>query len=501
MTDTPQSPQKLNATLAHGFAWTAGAKWATQLITWGSVLLAARILTPSDFGLVDMAAFFVGLTNIVAEFGLGAAVLQIRNLDRHVLAQLHTFSVMLGVAAFSCSFLAAPYVAAFFHNDKLLLLVIVTSLSFLITGFQMVPLGLLQKALDYRRLSLTEAAMACTQALVLMIGVLTGVGYWALVMAGGLLSGKAVSALLVNIWHPVGFGWPRWRQIVEPARLGWHLTVSRVGWAAYAQADSIVVGKVLGAGSLGTYRIATDLASAPSEKLGMLIMRVTGPFFASVQSDTATVRRYFILFSESLALSVFPMMFGIAAISQEPDSGRVGQSLEWCRHGVALAVPLCGIPNAQHVNGTGTHLLAPHPIHDVDLVAFRSRDGAHLHDRFPLGNWSGRGFVAAPFPRDHRHSRLLAPPAHPALRYRVRESAGACRHQLHHHGDGRAADSSLAAARTERLSASGNPDPGGSHFVHVYFMVAISPDGTAVSAVPISTPHRAECSRAEEFGQ
>jgi O-antigen/teichoic acid export membrane protein len=131
------------------------------------------------------------------------------------------------------------------------------------------------------------------------------------------LSGKAISALLVNIWHPVSFRWPRWSQIVEPARLGWHLTVSRVGWAAYAQADSIVVGRVLGTGPLGTYRIATDLASAPSEKLGMLIMRVTGPFFASVQSDTATVRRYFLLFSESLALSVFPMMFGIAAISQD----------------------------------------------------------------------------------------------------------------------------------------------------------------------------------------
>src|SRR5437016_7912815 len=105
MSEAAASPQtsKLDHAIVHGLAWTAGAKWMTQLITWASVLASARLLSPSDFGLVEMAAYFTSVTNLLAEFGIGAAVLQMPELDRRVVAQLNTISVVFCTLAFGCS--------------------------------------------------------------------------------------------------------------------------------------------------------------------------------------------------------------------------------------------------------------------------------------------------------------------------------------------------------------------------------------------------------------
>ena len=73
-TATPHS--KLDKAVFHGLAWTAGAKWLTQIATWASVCISARLLSPADFGLAGMAGAITNVANFLAEFGLGATVLQ-----------------------------------------------------------------------------------------------------------------------------------------------------------------------------------------------------------------------------------------------------------------------------------------------------------------------------------------------------------------------------------------------------------------------------------------
>jgi O-antigen/teichoic acid export membrane protein len=60
-----------------------------------------------------------------------------------------------------------------------------------------------------------------------------------------------------------------------------------------------------------------NVAAAPTDKIGLLVMRVTGPLFARVQNDPVLVRRYFRIGTEALSLAVFPLMFGLAAVAPE----------------------------------------------------------------------------------------------------------------------------------------------------------------------------------------
>ena len=318
---TPQEPsehtheqkRKLDRRVVGGIAWTAGAKWATKVISWASLIALARMLSQTDFGISGMAGIYFNLTNLLAEFGVGTAVLHMPELNRRALGQLHAFSVLLCTSIFALSCVLAPLLARFFHTPALIPVIIVGSSGFFVTGFQAVPLGLLQKELDYRRLSLSEAAQSIIQALVSVTCAWLGWGYWSLVIGG--LSGKIANAVMITSWKRVPFSIPRWQEIKAPIELGRQTAVGRLAWSAYSYSDGIIVGRFLGDAMLGSYNMAMNLATAPADKVSALLMRTAGPLFANVQNDLALVRRYYLIFVEVLSLAVMPLMAGLVIVA------------------------------------------------------------------------------------------------------------------------------------------------------------------------------------------
>ena len=312
--DGTRNRASLDAKFAGGLAWTAGAKWATQFLTWGSTVAIARILFPADVGVAEIAGIFFSITNVLAEFGIGTAVLHMPELDRKTLGQLHLFSLLLCSGIFVLAVLASPLLALFFRNDHVLFFA-ANNIAFLVTGIQAVPFGLLQRDMDYRKLSLLEALTALMQAIVTVLAALAGWKFWSL-WAGG-FAGKIAATTLMCYWKPVPFVWPRWESIRRPVEMGRHVAISRVTSAACGMADAIIVGRILGASALGTYRMAMNLASAPAEKISSLIMRTASPLFANVMDDVPLVQRYYLIITEFLSLAVMPLMLGLVLVAPQ----------------------------------------------------------------------------------------------------------------------------------------------------------------------------------------
>ena len=88
----PVAPTKtLDKAVVHGLAWTGGIRWANQAVAWASTLVVARLLVPKDYGLVGMATVYLGLLSLVAEFGIGSAVVNLRDLSAQQVARLNGF--------------------------------------------------------------------------------------------------------------------------------------------------------------------------------------------------------------------------------------------------------------------------------------------------------------------------------------------------------------------------------------------------------------------------
>jgi len=111
----PLDARALDRSLLNGIAWTSGAKWASQLLTWASTLVVARLLSPEDYGLVGMASIYLGVITLLSEFGLGSAVVTLRELSEEQVAQINSVSLLFGLASFALSCAAAVPLGHFFH--------------------------------------------------------------------------------------------------------------------------------------------------------------------------------------------------------------------------------------------------------------------------------------------------------------------------------------------------------------------------------------------------
>ena len=305
----------LDRSLVRGVAWTAAGKWASQGLTWVSWLIVARLLTPEDYGLVGMAAIYLGLIALLSEFGLGTAVLAVRELSAQQLNQLNGLAVLLGLASLLASCIVAIPLGRFFHAPQLPLVVVAMSTTFVIASFKTVPLALLQRDMRFKALALIDLS----QALVLAIGMvgfaIAGFRYWTLV-CGGVLSALISAGAILRLRH-APFAWPRRKSLKPAISLSSNVLVSRLCWYVSANADFLVAGRILGKAALGFYNVGWTLASVPVDRVTTLVGQVTPAFFTAVQTDPAALRRYLLRITEGIALITFPVSLGLALVARD----------------------------------------------------------------------------------------------------------------------------------------------------------------------------------------
>jgi teichuronic acid exporter len=306
---------RLDLRLLGGIAWTATGKWSGQILNWASLLVVARILVPSDFGLVGMAAIYLGLVQTFSEFGVGSAIIALRDLTGEQVAQLNAMALLFGVAGFGLSCAAARPLGVFFHSPQLPAVVVAMGSTFVFLGFRTVPCSLLQREMRFKLLSTMEATQAIAQALGTVAFAAVGFHYWALVL--GNIVNAATGAALPLVWRPHRFAWPRFESIRQALRFSWHLLVARLAWYGYSNADFLVAGRLLGSASLGAYLLAWNLANIILDQTSALVSRITPAFFSAVQTEHAALRRYLRNLTGGLALVTFPATIGLGLVAPE----------------------------------------------------------------------------------------------------------------------------------------------------------------------------------------
>lgn len=299
--------------LVHGIAWSAGSKWLTQIVSWASTIVVARILSPNDYGLVGMAALYLGLVALISEFGIGTAIVTLRDLSDEAVAQLNTVSLLVGATIFVISCAAAEPLAHFFRTPALVPVVLTLSLSFIVSAFKSVPNAILQRAFEFRTIATIDATRALFAAVLAVILAWLGFHYWSLVFSEVL--GVALATIFTLIKAPRRFAMPRMATIATAISFSRQILVGRISWFVYSNADFLVAGRVLGQAALGAYDFAWTLTNIPVEKLTSLVSTVTPTVFASVQSDEGALERSVLAVTEGIAFVAFPVSIGLTLVS------------------------------------------------------------------------------------------------------------------------------------------------------------------------------------------
>lgn len=310
----PESPS-LDATLVRGIAWTGAVKWGSQILSWASTIVVARLLLPSDYGLVAMATTFLALIALVNEFGIGSTIIALRTLRDEQIAQVNAFAVLMGLAGFCIAGLAAQPLGAFYRSPELPAVVVVLGSGFLIGSFRSVPSALLTRDLKFSTGAILEGGQAILLTSLTMALAWAGFGYWAIILGNVGSSVAATGVVLLRYGHR--FAVPDWTAMKEVLSFSSHAMGTRVTWALASSADVFIAGRVFGQAALGAYTFAMTLANIPMEKVTGLVNQVSPAFYSAVQSDYAAIRRYFLRLTEGLALLTFPLAVGLAFVAEE----------------------------------------------------------------------------------------------------------------------------------------------------------------------------------------
>ena len=123
-----------------GVFWSSMQLFGNQFIGFGVSLILARLLLPSEFGLIAMLGIFVGLANALINSGLTQSLIRSENLDDEDYSTVFYFNLLGSLIMYAIIYLSAPLIAAFYHQDLLTSIVRVYCLTFIINAFSAVSI-------------------------------------------------------------------------------------------------------------------------------------------------------------------------------------------------------------------------------------------------------------------------------------------------------------------------------------------------------------------------
>ncbi len=299
-----------------GFFWQLSQKVLCQVVSFGISVVLARLLLPSDYGVIAICSMFLVLTGIFIGGGLGTALVQKKNADDIDFCTVFYSGLVLSIVVYLAVFFAAPYIAIFFKNEQITAVIRVLALSMPIGTLSGVQNAFVSKQMIFKKFFYSSLIGTIASGAVGLGMALTGFGVWALV-GQNLVSTITNTLVLFCIidWHPkLIFSYERFKQLFS---FGWKMAVVNILTTFFYQLKGYVIGYKYSAAQLAYYNRGEGLPSILYNNINGTISDVLFPALSQLQDDKEALKR---ALSRAMRISSFfliPALFGLAAISDK----------------------------------------------------------------------------------------------------------------------------------------------------------------------------------------
>lgn len=297
-----------------GIRWSSGFGLASLAIQLPYTVVASRILAPSAFGIVALSGVLLRFVSYFSQFGISPAIVQKETLDRNDVRTAFTISVLLGAIVFGIGWGLAPLGATLLGNSEITGITRWMAASFLISGFTVPALALIQRARWLRLAAMIDfISFLVAYPLVGLGAALLGAGVWSLV-AATLVQGFVAGSIAFAVVRPP------LTPCCEITRLKWFARfgglLSLTGFLEFlgGTADTIAVGHYAGVGAAGQYNRATAL-TVPMARISTGAMQGLLPSFSRIQSDRVRSGSAYLAGLSILSVIVLPASAVLAAVS------------------------------------------------------------------------------------------------------------------------------------------------------------------------------------------
>lgn len=278
--------------IAQNAGWNVLGSLSVTLLTPVVAIIAARLLSPGDYGAFGVAVAVMAFLQIGRDFGLTQAVIVSEKNDDFRNLQF-TVQIFWGGILLLLLITSAPLIAVFYHAPELAYVLPLLGVMLLLSAITDPMQAANLKAQNYRFLFFRQVVPAVVRSGVLIAMAYEGAGVYALVAAA--LTGAVTEAAFLfwrAAWKPkLHFDGHQFREFF---RLGKHQMIQEFCGFLVLKADALIVGKNLGITTLGIYQMGNNLANILPNAATPQVAQVVFTDLAKRKGDAAYLaRRYY----------------------------------------------------------------------------------------------------------------------------------------------------------------------------------------------------------------
>ena len=295
--------------------WTGFDRVGTQAMQFVIGIIIARILMPSDYGIIGMLGIFMAIAATFMDSGFSSALIQKKGKKPQDYSTAFYFNLAVSALFYAILYICAPAIARFYEQPLLTDVLRVYALTLIVNALSTVQTARLSIELNFR---LQAAASVASTLLSGVLGIwmaYSGFGVWALVYQSIASSSvKAVVLWLMSGWKPsMSFSVESFKGLFS---YGSRILASNIINTVYDNIYTIIIGKIFTPAQVGYYNRANQFAQAPSSTISGTVLKVNFPVLAKLQDDDEALLKAYRQFLRMAIYILYPFLFGLAVVAE-----------------------------------------------------------------------------------------------------------------------------------------------------------------------------------------
>lgn len=300
---------------ASGFLWSFIQQFSMLGVNFGVSIVMARLLLPSEFGLMGMIYVFFTIGNVLLDAGLAQSLIRTQDVDDEDYSTVFLFNIFLGFLLYAILYVAAPYIAHFYHQPLLISLIRVYSLIFIMGAFTTVQSALLVKQMQFKKLLALSLPATVIGGLVGIYFAYNGYGVWSLVY-NTIITTLCTGLFLwiFSSWRPTAkFSKNKFKRHFN---FGYKLTLTNLIDAIFGNIYQIVLGRFFSPQTVGYFARSESMKNMAVGSITTTLTKVSFPLLANIQNDK---ERLTVIYRKILQAVIFitaPVLIALAVIAE-----------------------------------------------------------------------------------------------------------------------------------------------------------------------------------------
>ena len=304
-----------NNSIIINLIWKLIERFGTQGLQFIIQIILARLLLPSDYGILALVVIFITITNVFIQSGLNTSLIQKKVVDQVDYSSV--FYLSLGIAAllYFLLYFAAPFIARFYDNQSFVPALRILALTLFPGAFNSIQNTIVARTMQFKRLFYSSVGAGFVSGAVGISLANLEYGIWALVFQQ--LTNQICITLI--LWFTVKWR-PSFQFSLERVKVlfsfGWKLLVSSLIDTTYRDLRSLIIGKVYTPAMLGYYNRGEQFPKLIISNINGSIQSVMLPVLAAHQDYADRVKSMMRRSIVTSSFIVFPMMVGLAVVAE-----------------------------------------------------------------------------------------------------------------------------------------------------------------------------------------